>query len=274
MSSSSYPSISAWRRFVTSGFLAIAVDVGSVWGAVSVVPLSPVSSLTPASGEVVTHSFLENPPSSPTRTVRFEFTNLYLEGADFINLSALATGQYVLGGTLISLRINASVSGREPADSTTLEQTWASDLTVLVASTSTPSGSPNVDNSALQRNLLLQVGGTSGLESTGGGLSTVERTYWYANIADDPESSANSTYSLLGSGILLATSPGLTDPVVWLGHGFTRGVTTYGSWSGYVDFTFASSGGSGVPDASRTALLIAPGTLLLLGLAGRSRRRS
>ena len=69
------------------------------------------------------------------------------------------------------------------------------------------------------------------------------------------------------------TLGGISDPVVWLGNGYT-GSTPVGTWSGDVYFTFTGSGGSGVPDASRTVLLLAPGTLLLLGLAGRSRRRT
>jgi len=64
----------------------------------------------------------------------------------------------------------------------------------------------------------------------------------------------------------------ISDPVL-LVNAYTE-AGSFGRWSGYIDFTFAASGGSGVPDASRTALLLAPGTLLLLGLAGRSRRRS
>ncbi len=229
---------------------------------------------SPSVGDVTAYSFSENPPLTTNRTVRFQFTDLYLEGANFINLSALATGSNVLGGTLTSLSINVTVTNTEP-DPGNGEFTYASDLTVLVATVA--SNAPNVFNGGSTPNLLLQGGGTTGFE-TGVTPPTivVQRRLWYPSGDSNEEVAANTSYSDFTQ-IVLAGTPGSsgTDPVIWLGHGFTTGVgANYGTWTGYVDFTFASSGGSGVPDASRTALLLAPGTLLLLGLAGRSRRRS
>lgn len=188
-----------------------------------------------------------------------------------MNLSALASGQHVLGGSLLSVAINASVTNTEGPDLNG-DETWASDLTILVAPNA--AGSPNTNNGGSPINLLLQVGGTTGFETGVSGSSTfVERTLWYPGGDLNENLTANTSYSLLAP-LSLASSPSGTDPVVWLGHGFTTSVgANYGTWTGYVDFTFTGSGGSGVPDASRTALLLAPGTLLLLGLAGRSRRR-
>jgi hypothetical protein len=205
--------------------------------------------------------------------VRFDFANFKLFGGEFVNLSALATGPEVLGGTLLSVAINASVANTEGPD-TNGDETWASDLTILVAPSA--SGSPNTNNAAGPGtiNLLLQVGGTTGFETgVSGSTSFVERTLWYPAGDLNEYLSANTSYGLLAP-LTLSNAPSSNDPLIWLGHGFTTGVgANYGTWTGYVDFTFASTGGSGVPDASRTALLLAPGTLLLLGLAGRARRR-
>ena len=209
--------------------------------------------------------------SGPPRVVRFSFSSLFLYGGQFVNLSAVSGG--ALQGTLqgVSVEILPSGFSGEPPPSPGDDHTWASDLTILVANTS--GSAPNIDNPG-SLNLKLQVGGTTGfLSSTSTALP--EREFWYPNIASDPQVSASASYSLI-TPILLQGSI-VTDPQIWLGHGFMTSAlasqSTYGTWSGYVDFTFASSGGSGVPDASRTALLLAPGTLLLLGLAGRSRRR-
>jgi hypothetical protein len=105
----------------------------------------------------------------------------------------------------------------------------------------------------------LQVGGTNG---TGAGVSLP----WDPSF---PDETLSVTQNLQSYGV--TAGPGVSEQV-WLGNAYTEG-DSFGRWSGSITFTFASPGGSGVPDASRTALLLAPGTLLLLGLAGRSRRR-
>jgi hypothetical protein len=100
-------------------------------------------------------------------------------------------------------------------------------------------------------------------------------TYWNESSTSNAPYQFSDTQSVSPS-ITLASPSGPTDPVIWVGNGFDAGAgVSYGKWSGYLEFTFSGSsgGGSGVPDASRTALLLAPGTLLLLGLAGRARRR-
>ncbi len=205
-------------------------------------------------------------PPSPSNTIRFNFTDLLLYGSQFVNLTDLAAaystvanpGPYILGGVmpLDSISIYVSLEEREPAGFTTGE-TWASDLAILIA--------PK-DGSFL--NPTLQVGaGASGFGASNwigwSESSTLPTPYLFSD-----------TQQLL-SPVTLSATPGSTDPVIWLGNAFVTGAgSSWGKWSGYIDFTFAGSGGSGVPDASRTALLIAPGTLLLLGLAWRSRRRS
>lgn len=268
MSSSKYPLLAArWRAVVGGLVLALGTHaVGSVIGATGVT----LQSTNSAVGGYASASSFTLQSSSP-RIVRFDFTNFLLFGGEFVNLSALASGQQALGGTLLSVAINASVSNTEGPDSNG-DETWASDLTILVAPSA--AGSPNTYNGGSPINLLLQVGGTTGFETGVSGASTfVERTLWYPSGDPNEYLSANTSYSI-SSSLTLANSPTSSDPVVWLGHGFTTSVgANFGTWTGYVDFTFAGSGGSGVPDVSRTALLLAPGTLLLLGLAGRSRRR-
>ncbi len=210
--------------------------------------------------------------SGSPRVVRFNFSSLSLYGGQFVNLSAVSGG--ALQGLLQGVTIEIASSGftGEPPLNPGDDYTWASDLTILVASVY--GSNPNIDNTT-SLNLQLQVGGTTGfLSSTS--LLPPEREFWYPDILLDPKVSASASYSLITPIVLQGSS--VTDPQIWLGHGFMTSAlasrSTYGTWTGYVDFTFASSGGSGVPDASRTALLLAPGTLLLLGLAGRSRRRS
>jgi hypothetical protein len=220
-------------------------------------------------GYVATSAF--SLQSSFPRTVRFSFSSLFLYGGSFVNLSAVSSVS--LGGTLTGVSINASLSSNENGTPTAggfVNETWASDLTVLVASTT--GGAPDGDNSnGASPNLLLQIGGTTGFETISGPFLP-ERDFWYANYTQGEENTVAATYNL-SAPINLTSSP----YSIWLGHGFVSSdptdYGTDGTWSGTIDFTFASSGGSGVPDASRTALLLAPGTLLLLGLAGRSRRR-
>jgi len=224
--------------------------------------------LTKPGGYVSTTPSFTSSTSGSTRSVQFSFSGLYLFGGQFIDLSAIAPAQ-ALEGRLESVSINIQQGDFSGDTSGSGDYTYASDLSILIANRA--GSNPNLDNS-LATNVRLQVGGTTGFLAGG---TIVERLeYWYP-IPPDPETLAIASYTLNGSGLTLTSSP--SDYAVWLGHGFmTSGLASYstwGQWSGYVEFNFASSGGSGVPDASRTALLLAPGTLLLLGLAGRSRRR-
>lgn len=201
--------------------------------------------------------------STPTaNAVRFSFSDLFLYGGQFFNLTQLAAafpapGPYSLGGglPLASVALNVTLHDREPQGSTTGE-TWASDLTILIAPNDGTFSSPTLQ--------------------LGGGATDFGASSWilWSEASTQPVPYAYSDLQSLSPGIALASSPAPTDPVIWVGSGFDSGAgASYGRWSGYLEFTFASAGGSGVPDASRTALLLAPGTLLLLGLAGRSRRR-
>lgn len=279
MSSLSYPLFSA-RRCALVG--AVAGLVGSVWGAPVFTPSSSdiagvtLQSTTPASGGTgaggYASSFGFTSSTGSTRTVRFNFTGLYLYGGQFIDLSTLAPGlpsNEALQGTLLSVGINIqanSFSG-EPIPSGGADQTYSSDLTILVAKRA--GSNPSIDNSSGPE-VLVQAGGLTDFLSGG---SLIERYNW-SSSATGPADAVVDTYSLVNS---IALTSSASDPAIWLGHGFMSSALanedTWGTWDGYVELSFVGSGGSGVPDGSRTALLLAPGTLLLLGLAGRSRRR-
>ncbi len=233
---------------------------------------TPASGGTGAGGYASLFGFTSS--SGSTRTVRFSFSGLYLYGGQFIDLSSLAPAlpsSEALEGTLLSVGINIQANNfsGEPLPTGAADQSFSSDLTILVANRA--GSNPTIDNSSANQ-VLLQVGGLTDFLSGG---SFVERANWISSATvPGPADPVVDTYTL-GSSILVPSSA--SDPAIWLGHGFMSSAltnySTYGTWTGYVDFTFASSGGSGVPDASRTALLLAPGTLLLLGLAGRSRWR-
>ena len=285
MSSSSYPLLAARKVYTVSFAVALCAPACSLLGNPSTVPVtSDIAGVTLRTS---------NPPTTPgvdpvakpggyvsvvptftpstsgsTRTVEFSFSGLYLFGGQFIDLSAIAPAS-ALEGRLESVGINIQPGDFSGDPVNPGDYTYASDLSILVA---TRSGSnPNINNSSAT-NIRLQVGGTTGfLDGTGPGPERLN--FWYPST--DPVTEAIASYTLAGSGITLTSNP--NDYAIWLGHGFmTSALTSYstwGTWTGSVSFNFASSGGSGVPDASRTALLLAPGTLLLLGLAGRARRR-
>jgi hypothetical protein len=235
---------------VVCGFLTWVMSTGPVWGVPGPQGVS-IQDATPATSGFV--SATVSSTVSPFRTVRFAFTNLYLVGGDFIDLSTNSFEPMDLTGTLLSVSVTASVSDREAYNPSATGRTYASDLTILIAAAS----GLDPDVSAVP----YQLGGFS---SVGASLH-----YFWSEQSPLDEEYFSDSYSFSGSGYTLALER------IWLGHGFTSGVgSNFGEWSGTIDFTFASPGGSGVPDASRTALLLAPGTLLLLGLAGRSRRRA
>jgi len=269
MSSFRYALLAArWRAVLVVWALAMMTTgaQGQVSGRPSSAEIEGVAAppLTPPNG-------FSQISTSP-RVVRFSFNGLFLYGGQFVNLTAVSGG--ALQGTLQSVSIGIAAVGfsGEPPPSLGDDHTWASDLTILVAGLA--GSNPSIDNSSTL-NLQLQVGGTTGFLSANSTLLP-EREFWYPTIANDPEVSASASYQLLSPIVLQGSTA--ADPQIWLGHGFMTSAlaaqSTYGTWSGYVDFTFTGSSGSGVPDSSRTALLLAPGTLLLLGLAGRSRRRS
>jgi hypothetical protein len=206
-------------------------------------------------------------------TVTFKTPYSDLPWGKFVNLSAFSQSQGpgfvdLFTGSLVSIRANVALlsygyeAGLTPPETDSDFWTWATDLTVYVGP-ATVAGDPSSSGG------VLQLGGTNGLDS---GLIPL---YWdysvpgalptdYSNYAQ----SFDLTVTLPSAITLGASQPNL----VWLGNAYSDG-NSYGRWSGSLEFTFASSGGSGVPDASRTGLLLAPGALLLLGLAGRSRRR-
>ena len=270
MSSSSYPFLAAPWRSLLGGLLLGTVSAVSASGAIVAVtlqqgtgPAVPAPSdytNNPTTAYYVSYNF----PTATATTVRFSFSDLFLFGGQFFNLTQLAAGfpspgPYALGGPLplASVELNVTLNDREPSSFQTTGETWVSDLVVLIA-----------PNDGSFSNPVLQLGGGS----TSFGATTL--TYWSeTNTQAVPYAFADT--QTLSPSVTLSATPGATDPVIWLGSGFDSGAgSSYGKWSGYLEFTFASSGGgSGVPDASRTALLLAPGALLLLGLAGRSRRR-
>jgi hypothetical protein len=253
------------RRLVAG--LALVVAMGSV-EAVRAGPPPPAASVavSPLGSNGVRVTF--NPTGS-TPGAYDRYGVLY--GGDFINLSLLSP---LFVGTLSSVTANVTLEsfGQTETGGTANQglvfgdpgyltdyDTTASDLAVFVGTGSPPSGVLSG----------VQLGGdTQGLT----GVSAGNYKYWVSYFSN----TGSTDSQLLGVQIPLSDTAlgpmALGSNQVWLGNTYTSG-SSFGRWSGYVDFTFAGSSGSGVPDASRTALLLAPGTLLLLGLAGRSRRR-
>jgi len=267
MSTFSYPTRLGRGRAVLGSLLLGAVSAVSSPGAIVGVtlqqgtgPANPTPtdySNAPTTAYYASYNF----PTATATTVRFSFSNLLLFGGQFFNLTQLAAGfpapgPYSLGGNLVSAGLSVTLHQREPNGSTTGE-TWASDLTILVAP-----GDGSFSNLSLQ---------------VGGGSTNFGSSPWifWSESSTQPTPYSFSDTQAISPAVALSATPALTDPVIWLGHGFDSGAgASYGRWSGYVELTFSGSGGgSGVPDDSRTALLLAPGALLLLGLAGRTRRR-
>jgi hypothetical protein len=271
MSSSSYPGFAARRVALLGGFVLGLAGMSPASAAIVAVTLQQGSA--PASPSPTDYG--NNPnvayygsynfPTATSSVVRFSFTDLFLYGAQFFNLTQLAAafpapGPYALGGALPLTKVELSVTlnDREAPNAQNISETWASDLVVLIAPNDGSFSSP-----------VLQLGG--GVTSFGANTTEL----WSESSVQSVPYNFSETKTL-GSSVALSASPGATDPVIWLGHGFDPGAgASYGRWSGYLEFTFSgpSGGGSGVPDASRTGLLLAPGALLLLGLAGRARRR-
>jgi hypothetical protein len=191
-------------------------------------------------------------------------------GADYINLSALTSPSLFLG-TLQSITPNLRLEsfgldegGNPQVGTQYATEVW--DLAVYIG----PLGSPPVYGPSGY----IQVGGTNGVDASL--LSGAWKDWGGAangTATNLPQVTMGSLFATDVSSMNIVLGPAnISDPVL-LVNAYTE-AGSFGRWSGYIDFTFASSTGSGVPDASRTALLLAPGTLLLLGLAGRSRRRA
>jgi hypothetical protein len=277
MSSSQYPLLAArWRAlfgvwisplfFATAPAAVVGVNLREASA-----PSSPGDSDYLANRNVGYYQNGGNNPFSPPSNgsyVKFEFTNLFLYGAQMVNLTEFASIKGVVLGSanpLISIEIGVSLVQRDPS-----LDTWASDLTVIVApSDSNLPSNPDVASINFQ---------LSGLGSSGFGSNSTPRFFWdEILIGGNPDQSNISDTHYLSSPhqlVLNGLNPQNTDLMIWLGNGFEPNTgASWGEWSGFVQFNFGPATGSGVPDASRTALLLAPGTLLLLGLAGRSRRR-
>jgi hypothetical protein len=260
------------RRLVAG--LALLVAFGSA-EVVRAGPIIAADIRVTSSGNTVTVSF---DPTGATGAPD-EFGVLY--GGDFINLSALSTtqlGSNVFLGSLVSITANVVLTsyekdlagGNDPSNATTVD-----DLTVYIGRVSTNLTAFNTVTANPQVTFydgLLQVGGTNGTDPA---LvvhpnPNAERFAWY-DFASTTAVTMSSVVAPIQSYTTLNLTPSSLEEV-WLANAYTGG-NTFGRWSGSLTFTYAGSGGSGVPDASRTALLLAPGTLLLLGLAGRARRR-
>jgi hypothetical protein len=256
------------RRLVAG--LALVVAMGSAEG-VRANPPAVSLSVSQYSPNTVRVTF--NPTGTPPTAPNPPPYDYYpaLMGGEFVNLSALSN---LFTGSLISVTANVTLESfgkkldgsaanvdqnNNPLPSTdpnyeTDYETTANDLTIYIG---TSAGLTQANNQGL-----LQLGGLNGIP----GVPSGSRYFWLSGVTDDQLYGSSFAFSPN----LPLVSGGLSD--VWLGNGYTDGIS-FGRWSGSLDFTFASSTGSGVPDASRTALLLAPGTLLLLGVAGRARRR-
>jgi hypothetical protein len=222
-------------------------------------------------GNVVTVTF--QPTAGSTSGDYNEYAPLF--GGQYVDLTSINTFFF---GQLVSITANLRLEsyGLDTAGGAIVLQpdpslpnytpdylTEVTDLAVYIGGL-TPGIPPSFPNG------VLQLGGDTQ------GIGTPNYFYWYQSF---PNNYVYDGISLNGiskdvSNLGISLSP--STPEVWLVNTYSSSVQTasFGRWSGSIDFTFASSGGSGVPDASRTALLLAPGTLALLGLAGRSRRRN
>jgi hypothetical protein len=247
------PALNPLRSVVLAGGIALGAGTsvkGQLLDPVNVVPGSGIVLLSQPASNVVRATFDSRVSGS---------TDLSLDGADFVNLSQLANGT-LFSGNLISITANFQLLNYDAANAGDL---WVSDLTVYIAGSVGSPPEPALSGSTLQ------LGGTNIFNSDPAAIDL----YWGGALLDpNGGPSVLSVFSGVSNAVNISLGASSTQEV-WLANGLTGMGYSPGVWSGYIDFTFASSGGSGVPDASRTALLLAPGTLLLLGLAGRSRRR-
>ncbi len=238
-------------------FVAMLLGAGTAAQGAGPDPLPGVAAVVSGSGIVISQ-----PSSNVVRTTfngqAPNSSNITLDAAEFVNLSQLVNGT-LFSGRLVSVTASFSLVNY---DANLRPDLWVTDLTVYIAASS--ASNPSLTGSTLQ------VGGTNVFNSSVGGVALD----WGGSLLDPNVDSLSQLVSISTdvSSLNIILAPA-NNPEVWLANGLTGMGYDPGVWSGYIDFTFASSGGSGVPDASRTALLLAPGTLFLLGLAGRSRRR-
>ena len=265
---------SFWARF--SPRLLAVVAVVAAMGTDDGLRAGPPPGARGISGNGFNFIGVDRPSGSNVVTVALPPSGslplLQLNGGDFVNLSELSatiSGSNLFYGNLISIRADVVLTthGLEGSANPNVP-TEAIDLTVYVA----PVDGSSSPNSPSQSSSAFQLGGTNTVDVV---TASPTRLYWDSPALQPTDLNNYSdefdrTIDVSGLGVSLASGGPLA---VWLGNAYTEG-NSFGIWTGTLEFTFASSGGSGVPDASRTALLLAPGTLLLLGLAGRSRRRS
>lgn len=174
-----------------------------------------------------------------TRKVRFTFSGLFLKGGQFIELSSLAPespSQSTLQGTLLGVEINiqnGNFVGEPPPEPGSPDYTYASSLGVVVAG---QVGSDPSNNTIAQ---------------AGGGLNYVyaedqsNLIYWY-DLENDPITYATTTISFTTP--VLIQNP---NARIWLHNGWpydhtiltfanpAPSTTAYGTWTGYIEFTFA-----------------------------------
>ena len=262
------PSVETYiRRFlpVSNAFYTVALAGAMVLG---------MGTASAAVTDVTFREFQKVNISRSGNVVTVSFINLDLDGqasagTEFLNLSQIVSSTLltppIFTGALISIGGNFALNSYDQ-NTPQGDQTWASDLTVYIVPQS-GSSAPAISGA------VLQLGGTNTIDV---GIASSNRLFWeppHSSASVDDVLSVNRTvvFSTLSIGPFALLDG--SDPTIWLANSLSSAPVTTGRWSGDITFTFAASGGSGVPDASRTALLLAPGTLVLLGLAGRSRRR-
>lgn len=268
-----FGSAPSWRRLVA--LLVLGVAFGRVEAVRAAAPPASIS-VGPRTGNAVTISF------NRTGSVGSYDEYGVLWGGDFINLSALSTtqqGTNVFLGSLISITANVVLTSYEKdlaGASDSNNATTVDDLTIYIGRVSTNLTSFNTVTANPQVTFydgLLQLGGTNGTDSAlvVHPAQNAERFAWYDFASTTADTMASVVAPIQSYTTVNLTGSSLEE--VWLANAYTGG-NTFGRWSGSLTFTYAGSSGSGVSEASRTALFLAPATLFLLGLAGRSRRRS
>jgi len=253
--------------------LAVAMALGAGTGARGIE--APPTVTGSRIGNVVTVTF--QPTAGSTSGDHNEYAPLF--GGQYVDLTSINTFFF---GQLVSITANlrlesygrdfaGGIMALEPDPSNPNYNpeylTEVTDLAVYIGGL-TPGTPPNFSGG------LLQLGGdTQGINNVAVGGYQTWGSFFSANSFNTYAGDTLPGIVANVASLNISLSPSV--PEVWLVNTYSPSVATasFGRWSGTIDFTFASSGGSGVPDASRTALLLAPGTLLLLGLAGRSRRR-
>jgi hypothetical protein len=249
--------------------LAVAMALGAGTGARGSEP--PPTVTGSRIGNVVTVTF--QPTAGSTSGDYNEYAPLF--GGQYVDLTSINTFFF---GQLVSITANLRLEsygfdfagGTRPVEPDPSDPNHDPDYLTEVTDLAVYIGGLTSGNPPSFSNGVLQLGG-----DTQGIPGTTNYLYWYSSFPNSYNYDGTSLNGIFSDVSNLGISLTPSTPKVWLVNTYSSSVQTasFGRWSGSIDFTFASPGGSGVPDASRTALLLAPGTLLLLGLAGRSRRR-